>query len=206
MRLACIVMASGIGRRFGANKLLEDLAGKPLYQWALDAISPSLFSRVVVVTGHGPIEVAAAERGFLVIRNDRPEDGVSRTIRLGLDAAGDCDGALFMTADQPLLTAGTLEKLTAAFAKEPGCIHGAAHAGQRGNPCLFSREFFPELMVLQGDKGGSAVIRKHLERLRLTEVPAEELFDCDTPEALAICRENAAKKSEKYAKNCLTSI
>ena len=206
MKVACIVMASGVGKRFGANKLLQDLAGKPLYRWALDAIRPELFSQVLVVTGHAPVAAAAAERGFAVVCNDRPEDGVSRTIRMGLQAAGACDGALFMTADQPLLTGETMEKLLAAFLREPDCIHGASHDGVRGNPCLFPWEFFPELMQLQGDRGGAAVIRRYPERLRHTEVPEEELFDCDTPEALAICREKAAKKSEKYAKNCLTSI
>ena len=100
----------------------------------------------------------------------------------------------------------TMEKLLAAFLREPDCIHGASHDGVRGNPCLFPREFFPELMQLQGDRGGAAVIRRYPERLRHTEVPEEELFDCDTPEALAICRKKATKKSEKYAKNCLTSI
>ena len=206
MNAACIVMASGIGKRFGANKLLQDLEGKPLYRWALEAIPMERFSQVIVVTGHEPVAAAAAERGFSVICNDRPEDGVSRTIRMGLEAAGNCDGALFMTADQPLLTGETIKELMDAFAKAPDCIHGASHDGVRGNPCVFPREFFPELMQLQGDRGGAAVIRQHPERLRLTEVPAEELFDCDTPEALAICREKAVKKSEKYAKNCLTSI
>ena len=206
MKPACIVMASGIGRRFGANKLLEELAGKPLYRWALEAIPSELFRQVIVVTGHAPVAAAALERGFQVIRNNRPEDGVSRTIRLGLEAVENCAGALFMTADQPLLTAETLEKLTSAFQGEPECIHAAASDGIRGNPCLFPRKFFPELMELQGDRGGAAVIRSHPECLRLIEVPSEELFDCDTPEALANCREKAAKKSEKYAKICLTSI
>jgi len=200
LELACIVMAAGVGRRFGANKLLQDLAGKPLYIWALDAIPPERFSRVIVVTGHAPVAAEAADRGFTIICNDRPEDGISRTIRLGLIAAERCDGALFMTADQPLLTTCTLEKLADAFTTEPDCIHAASHEGVRGNPCLFPQVFFPELMELQGDRGGAAVIRQHPERLRLSEVPAEELMDCDTPEALAICREKTAKKSEKYEK------
>ena len=201
MELACIVMAAGAGRRFGANKLLQDLAGKPLYVWALDAIPAEMFSRVIVVTGYTPVAERAEAMGFTVVCNDRPEDGISRTVRLGLTAAESCDGALFMTADQPLLTTCTMEKLAAAFAAEPDCIHAASHERVRGNPCLFPRVFFPELMELQGDRGGAAVIRQHPERLRLLEVPAEELLDCDTPEALAICREKAAKKQEKNENN-----
>ncbi len=206
MKPVCIVMAAGVGKRFGANKLLADFAGKPLFRWALDAIDGSCFSEVIVVTGYAPVAAAAEELGFRVVRNDRPEEGVSRTIHLGLQAAGDCSGALFMTADQPLLSAETLRQLTAAFAAEPQYLYAAAHDGMRGNPCLFPQTFFAELCQLQGDTGGSAVIRKHPEKLRLVEVPEQELFDCDTPETMAICREKAEEKYQNYAKNCLTSI
>lgn len=205
MNVVCIVMAAGSGSRFGANKLLAELGGRPLFHWALDAVEPEIFSRVIVVTGYEPVAAEASRRGFSVACNMLPEEGVSRTIRLGLEAADECDGALFMTADQPLLSAGTLRKLTAAFTAEPEKIHAAANGGRRGNPCLFPRDLFGELTALQGDTGGSAVIRSHRDRLVLTEVEARELLDCDTPEALAFCREKAAKKSEKYVKNDLTS-
>lgn len=205
MKLVCIVMAAGVGKRFGANKLLADFVGKPLFRWALEAVDPNCFSGVIVVTGHGPVAAAAEELGFRVICNDRPEDGVSRTIRLGLQAAEACGGALFMTADQPLLTTETLRKLTAQFTEEPRYIYAASHDGVRGNPCLFPGDLLEELLALQGDTGGAAVIRKHPERLRLVEVPEWELFDCDTPETMAICREKAAEKYQNYAKKCLTS-
>ena len=205
MKPVCIVMAAGIGKRFGANKLLAEFVGKPLYRWALETVEPNCFSEVIVVTGHEAVASAAEMLGFRVVRNDRPEDGVSRTIRLGLHAAGACGGALFMTADQPLLTAETLRELTARFMGQPQYIYAASHGGVRGNPCLFPREFFGELCALQGDTGGAAVIRRCPERLRLVEVPEAELFDCDTPESMTICREKAAKKYQNYAKKCLTS-
>jgi molybdenum cofactor cytidylyltransferase len=184
MKPVCIVMAAGVGKRFGANKLLADFAGKPLFRWALDCIDGSCFSAVIVVTGYAPVAAAAEELGFRVVCNDRPEDGVSRTIRLGLQAAGECGGALFMTADQPLLTAETLRKLTERFLEQPQYIYAAAHDGVRGNPCLFPQALFPELLALEGDTGGARVIKAHPDRLRLIEVPAAELADCDTAKAL----------------------
>ena len=116
------------------------------------------------------------------------ELGISRTIRLGLEQLGHCDGVLFMTADQPYLTQSTLRRLAEAFAADPAGIHAAAHNGQRGNPCLFPRDCFPALLQLQGDRGGGSVIARNLHRLRLTEVSARELADADTPEALAALR------------------
>ena len=116
--------------------------------------------------------------------NDQPQLGVSQTIRLGLEALPDCSGVLFMTADQPWLSTATVEKLAAEFERHPQAIVAAAHNGKKGNPCLFPRELVPELRQLQGDHGGSRVIRAHPEQLLLVEVPELELLDCDTAEML----------------------
>ena len=63
-------------------------------------------------------------------------------------------------------------------------IVGLGHNGVRGNPCLFPARFFPELLSLEGDVGGSAVIKRHLDDLLLFEAPETELCDVDTKEAL----------------------
>ena len=54
----------------------------------------------------------------------------------------------------------------------------------RGNPNIFPARFFPELLQLTGDCGGSRIIRRHEDQFLLVETPPEELYDCDTPEAL----------------------
>ena len=64
-------------------------------------------------------------------------------------------------------------------------IAALGHGGIRGNPCLFPARFFPELLALEGDQGGGAVIRRHPEALLLLETAAEELRDVDTQAALA---------------------
>ena len=104
MKLGCVVMAAGKGSRFGRNKLLELFCGKPLYQWTLEAIPAACFEKVHVVTGYDPVAALAEQLGFAVICNDRPDLGVSCTIRLGMQGLADCDGVLFMTADQPCLS------------------------------------------------------------------------------------------------------
>ena len=184
MDICCIVMAAGAASRFGTNKLLQPFGGTALYLRALSAVPAEVFSKTVVVTGTEEIFQAAQAMGFSVLWNDCPAEGVSRTVRLGLSEAGDCDGALFMTADQPLLSGDTLRRLANAFAETPNQIVSAAHGEKRGNPCIFPRALFPALQNLQGDTGGSAVIRQNHHRLRLVEVPAADLVDCDTPEAL----------------------
>ena len=159
MDLVCIIMAAGRASRFGANKLLADFRGKPLCRWAMEAVPQDCFFRVILVTGYE--EVRALAPGFTVIRNDRPELGISRTIRLGLEAAGDCAGALFLTADQPFVSQNTLRGLAEAFRENPHRIYAASHGGKRGNPVCFPRQYFPELQRLDGDTGGAQVIRAH---------------------------------------------
>jgi len=184
MRLGCVVMAAGAASRFGGGKLAARVGGKSLFRRALEAV-PADRCFAVAVVAHELDFLALAERfRFLTVDNDRPELGVSRTIRLGLEALGNCQGVMFLVADQPFLRRESAEKAMALFAEHPDRIVALAHGGRRGNPCVFPASLFPELLALEGDTGGSAVIRRHEELLLLLETPAEELMDVDTPEQL----------------------
>lgn len=187
MKLGCVIMAAGASSRFGGNKLLQDFLGRPLFACVLEAVA-GVFDQTAVVTGYVPVKAYAEKLGFLPVKNENPQLGVSHTIRLGLDAVNDCDGVVFATADQPLLTRETFLRLTEAFVKEPTYIYAVSAEGKRGNPCLFPKALFPELLAIKGDVGGGAVIKAHPHRLRLMEVPSEELLDCDTPDSLEKCR------------------
>lgn len=187
----CLLMAAGNASRFGENKLTARFDGQSLFSLALAAIPKELFARVTVVSQYPALLEEAARTGFDTILNDRPQDGISRTIRLGTQAMADCAGILYMVADQPLLRAGTVRRVAEAWQEHPECIAAAAHNGNRGNPCLFPARFFPELCALEADRGGSSVIRRHEDALLLVEAGERELFDCDTKQALEILKGNA---------------
>ena len=189
--IGCLIMAAGNASRFGENKLTASFAGKSLFSLALAAIPADTFARVTVVSQYPVLLQEAEQAGFHAIRNDRPDDGISRTIRLGTEAMADCAGILYMVADQPLLRQETVLRIVQDWRQHPGCIVGAAHNGHRGNPCLFSARFFPELCALEGDRGGSSVIRRHEDALRLVEAAEPELSDCDTKQALEILKGQA---------------
>ena len=190
-RLGCLIMAAGNASRFGANKLFAAYRGKTFLELALLAVPPQLFARVMVVSQYEPALGLARQYGFEAIRNCEPELGVSRTIQLGTQAMLDCDAILYMVADQPLLRQETVLRIVQDWQQHPGCIVGAAHNGHRGNPCLFPARFFPELCALEGDRGGSSVIRRHEDALRLVEAAEPELSDCDTKQALEILKGQA---------------
>ena len=172
-KLGCAVLAAGNARRFGANKLTAALEGRPLIARVLETVPAERFSAVTVVTQYPQILKLAGEYRFSAVFNEHPEEGLSRS------------AVCFMVADQPLLRRESVAALTEFFLQSPQSIAALGHGGKRGNPCVFPARFYPELMELTGDVGGAAVIRRHEDDLRLLEVPARELWDVDTPEALA---------------------
>ena len=189
--VGCLLMAAGNAKRFGENKLLcamED--GRTLIEHALDAIPRESFARVLVITQYDEISALAWARGFETLLNGHPERGQSETIRLGVaELQRDCGAVCFMVADQPMLRRETVAREADFFLSHREYIVGLSHNGVRGNPCLFPARFYPELLALEGDVGGSAVIKKHLDDLLLFEAPETELRDVDTKEALEALRE-----------------
>ncbi|MBQ3131223.1 MAG: NTP transferase domain-containing protein, partial [Clostridia bacterium] len=123
--------------------------------------------------------------GFIPVLNSAPEEGVSLTIRLGLDVLGKVDAAMFMVADQPLLTKSSVEAEIEFFKREPTSIATMAYGKRRGTPAIFPKDLFVELRELRGDVGGSMVICAHPDKLRLYQIEEElELSDTDSVEEL----------------------
>src|SRR5574344_1743413 len=197
--VGCLVMAAGNARRFGDNKLAAPVEGKTLIERARDAVPKEVFTRVVVVTQYTEGESLAVERGLTVLWNKHPDWGISHTIRLGTtELQKDCGAICYMVSDQPLLKRESIAGAVDLYRRHPDCIVGLSHGGKRGNPCIFPREFFPELLELREDHGGNTVIRRHEDRLLLYEVGKQELTDVDTREALTdlVASQSAGKAKE----------
>lgn len=187
--IGCVVMAAGNAVRFHANKLAAEFEGKSLISRALDAVPKE--ADTVVVTQYPEIELLAKAHGFRTVRNEHPDWGISHTISLGIGQLENCDAILFLVSDQPLLKASSVQAVIDRWKKEPTCIVGLSHNGKRGNPNIFPKEFFPELLALREDHGGNTVIRAHEDRLRLVEAQQLELTDVDTKTALKDLKQQA---------------
>lgn len=183
--LGCVIMASGLGKRFGGNKLMADFNGEPLLCRAL-ATTEGYFTHRVVVTRHADVAALCRTRNIEVILHDRPYR--SDTVRLGLSAVtatGDTDGCLFCPGDQPLLRRETVEQIIQTFIIDKNTIVRPAFDGTPGAPVLFPRWAFSELLALPEGKGGGFVAKKYPERVHLVPVREQyELKDVDTPEDL----------------------
>lgn len=189
--IGCVIMASGLGKRFGGNKLMADFRGKPMLCSALDA-TEGLFARRVVVTRQEEIAQLCRERNVDVVVHTLPHR--NDTIRLGLEALGEMDACMFVPGDQPLLSRETVARLLDAWTGAQDRIIRPVCEGTAGSPVVFPAWAFPELKTLPEGKGGNVVIKAHPQDVFCVSVSNPyELMDADTPEALErlkeLCRE-----------------
>jgi molybdenum cofactor cytidylyltransferase len=183
-RTAGIVLAAGGSTRMGQPKQLLTWRGEPLVRRAARAALESGLSPVVVVTGAygAAVEAALAGLEVQIAPNPRWAEGQSSSLAAGLQRLPvDCGSALFLLADQPLVPPSLIHSLVALHAENLASIVVPLIDGQRGNPVLFDRCTFPDLLSLQGDQGGRALF----SRYPLTWLPwhdAALLLDVDTQE------------------------
>lgn len=208
-KLGCVIMASGLGKRFGRNKLMAELKGKPLIQYALDA-TEGIFERRVVVTRHKEVEELCRRQGVPVVFHSLPYR--SDTVRLGLESLGagtdagksgteaeikiappaenGLEGCMFCPGDQPMLGRETVASLALCAASGKNTIWRAAWNGQEGSPVLFPAWVFPELLALPEGKGGGFAAGKHRELVRTVSARSQwELKDVDCLEDLELLAE-----------------
>lgn len=183
MKIGCVVMAAGKGRRFGGNKLLAPLAGKPVLRHVLDALPREELARVTAVAGSPEVMELCRVSGITARRN---ESGLlSESVRLGIETMEGMDGCLFVMGDQPLCTAATLLRMIAAFQGGPLCIYRLCCQGLAGSPVLFPRSLFPRLMALAGEQGGMEAVQGQNIPICLMEADGDfELWDIDTGQDL----------------------
>ncbi|MCR4870899.1 MAG: NTP transferase domain-containing protein [Atopobiaceae bacterium] len=184
-RVGCVVMASGDARRFGSNKLLAPFAGTTVLEHTLAAL-PAELLEVRVVTRSADVAALAESCGATAVLHDGPLQ--SDTVRAGLAAIGDAPACLFVPGDQPLLSAASVRALVLASVQHPEAIVRLAHDGAPGSPVIWPCSCFDALAVLEGDVGGSELLRTRPDfafRVILVEAArACELLDIDTPEQL----------------------
>jgi molybdenum cofactor cytidylyltransferase len=190
-RVAAVVLAAGRSTRMGAiNKLIAEIGGKPLVRIAAEQALASRASPIIVVTGHEHERVEAALKGLPVriVHNPDYAEGLGTSLRAGIAAVAEgTDGAIVCLGDMPQVSSALIDKLLAAFDPERGALVVVPSIdGRRGNPVVWSRRFFHDLMQVQGDIGARHLIGSYAEAV--VEVPVAgdaALTDVDTPESLS---------------------
>jgi len=178
-----VLLAAGLSSRFGRQKLLEPWRGEALVRRAARSfLEAGLAPVIAVVSGDRHLADALAGLPVTIETNPQPERGINTSIRIGIGALPRATpAALIGVADQPLLTAEAILKLVQAF--EPGKIVGPRYGDHGGNPVIFDRRFFPELMrLMEADRGGQVVVAAHPEAVIEVELPVSMGTDIDSPD------------------------
>jgi molybdenum cofactor cytidylyltransferase len=190
-RVAAVVLAAGRSTRMGAvNKLIAEIGGKPLVRIAAEQALASRADPVIVVTGHERERVEAALDGLRVrlVHNPDYAEGLGTSLKAGIAAVPEeADGAIICLGDMPQVSSALIDRLIGAFDPERGALVVVPSiAGRRGNPVVWARRFFNNLMAIGGDIGARHLIGANAEAVVEVQVADDAaLTDVDTPESLS---------------------
>lgn len=187
--VAGIILAAGESARFGKPKQLLDWKGQPFVRAVARTAIQAGLSPIIVVTGANAelVEASVSDLNITTVRNENWRSGQGSSIKEGLHALalssmGDgIGGAVFLLADQPQVNSNIIHGLREKHSEGLYPIVAPMVIDRRGNPVLFDRVTFPDLMKIEGDSGGRAIFHQH----RVEYIPWHDdslLLDVDTPE------------------------
>lgn len=176
-----VILAAGLSSRFGADKLLHDLGGRPIFSWILESALQSALVKTVLVCRNELLFHLPSHPGLEIVLNPEPEAGQSSSLRLGLSALPEgATHVLFMLADQPLVSASLIDTFI-ALARDGCTLACLANNDYLGPPALFGREWFERLQELDGDSGAKKVLlagKKGLLKVPVQFNGQEQDIDC----------------------------
>ncbi|HEY0418589.1 MAG TPA: NTP transferase domain-containing protein, partial [Acetobacteraceae bacterium] len=190
--IAAVVLAAGTSSRMGPqNKLLlPDRSGRAMVARVVDNALSSAARPILVVTGHQADQVRAAIGGRPVSFVPAPDyaQGLAASLKAGVAALpAEARAAVVCLGDMPLVAGRVIDRLIAAYDPDEGrSIVVPTHGGRFGNPVLWDRRFFAEILALVGDTGARSLLQRHAELVAEVEIGEDSVLrDFDTPESLA---------------------
>ena len=193
--VACVVLAAGTSTRMGTNKLLLDLDGQPVVRRAACAALAAGLSPVVVVLGHESALVeqaigAVASQVQLVVNPDFLM-GVNSSLRTGILSLSDTVNAcVVMLADMPFVTSAMSSGLVTEYRASHAPLVISDYDGVNAPPMLYDRALFGELMTMEGEGCGRAVVKRHRAEAAVLNWPGAALNDLDVPADYELIRES----------------
>ena len=189
-----IFLIAGNSLRFGSNKLLYEISGKPMYVHVLEHLcqlwEDKKLEHIIVVTQYYQMEEDISRRypQIYIVRNEHPNWGISHSIFLGLmelkRIAPKSDACLFSVGDQPYVKKSSIEGLVRTWWESQKGIAVCAYGEESGNPVIFSHQYYELLSKMTGDKGGKRIVMEHLEDTVFYQVSKKELEDIDVQSVL----------------------
>jgi molybdenum cofactor cytidylyltransferase len=174
---AGIILAGGSSTRLGRPKQILKLKGKYLLEYVLNAALESKLNHVVLVLGHDHQNILQAlgactlHEHLQVVINHRYLEGQSRSLQAGLlKIRQTFPSVMFLLGDQPLLDSNTIDHMLDRFRYSGKDICVPVCKGKRGNPTIFNRVLYDQLLAIEGDIGARNIIRANPERVLYLEM------------------------------------
>lgn len=181
--MVAVILAAGFSTRFGDNKLMAKLNGKPVIKCVSDTVLKCPFDKIILVYHSDEVAKAVESSSIRTVFNPLSAQGQSTSVNAGVAAAEETDAYMFFPGDQPFIDESTVISLQKAYYEGRGLIVAPAYNGKRGSPVIFDEFFKKALLSISGDTGGKTVIEANQEKLY--ELPVENTaagLDIDTRE------------------------
>jgi len=175
--LICIVvLAAGISKRFGSQKLEYPYKGKPLLQWTLDKVRDFKARKIMIFSKE--LNTSKFDlKDFEIFENKTSQEGLSSSVKLAISKCNESDGVLFFLGDMPEIKRRTIEKII---------LTGKNHIvfpnfnGVKGFPVFLPSKYFSEALEIKGDVGLRNLIKTHTNDVTSFEDDWSCIFDVDT--------------------------
>lgn len=181
-----MLLAAGGSRRLGYPKQLIRYRARPMILTAVDAAESVTPGRVLVVLGAHSLRLRALlARNYAnlpIVNNTSWQDGIASSLLAGIDTVPPAaTGVLVLLSDQPGVGAGSLQRLVAAWQRQPSRAVAAGYESGFGVPAILPRRVWRQLRELTGDVGAKAVLGNAGSNTMVLNMP-EAAFDVDTHE------------------------
>lgn len=168
--MTAIVLAAGFSRRFGRKKLLMDINRKTMIAHVVDVVLSMDFDDSLLVYHDEEVKKAVANRNIRCVYNGAAADGLSTSVKCGIENSKAAEAYIFFPGDQPFIDRKTVEELLTAYSAGKGSIIVPTYDGCRGNPVIFSSIWRDKLECITGDTGGREIIKANARQVHYVEI------------------------------------
>ncbi|MEM2163174.1 MAG: nucleotidyltransferase family protein [Candidatus Bathyarchaeia archaeon] len=192
--ISLIVLAAGLSKRFGRNKLLEEIDGRTMIERVVGSAIASKADEVIVVLGFEARKIIEVLRKFncKFVLNRSFHEGQSSSVKAGVRAIiNKAEAAIILPGDMALITPRSINMVIEEYYKSKSPIVIASYQGRLGHPILFDRSLFEEILSIDEETMGlKAIVERYKECIRKVEVDSPEvLIDIDRKEDLEKIRQ-----------------
>jgi len=164
--IAILVLAAGKSSRMNSIKQLEKINHKTLLDITLDTIKSIYSDEIYCVLGANSdtIKQAINTKNIQFIENTNFEAGLSSSIIAGINYFKEkkinFDAIFILLADQPAIDVTYLKGMLSIYEQNKDRIIASNYGKKLGVPAIFPKKYFPDLLLIKGDKGAKEFINK----------------------------------------------